>query len=177
MNPPKNHHYISQTHIKKFFNKNCGQIYIYDKRHNKIVTKLSTRKVFSEENLNTMLTKNGFDYTSVEDHFNIHFENNFNEHFEIIKKYIKSNIINSELKKSLIFFAKYGAIANSRIPEYKKEMDDLFFNALQPYYDSAGTKEQRDEFYKNTRPFGDKKYSNFPNALKITESVLKRMGK
>lgn len=176
MSQPKNHHYISQTHIKKFFNQNSKKIYIYDKRYRTIKLKLSSKKIFSEENLNTMLAEDGFDYKTVENHLNINFENDFNQHFSSIHKYLETEQIQEETKRSLIFFAKYAAIGNSRNPEYKKEIDDLIFNSLQPYYD-ASTMEQKKEFYKHFRPFGDKKYSNFPNDLEIAEGILKRMGK
>lgn len=67
MSTSKNHHYISQAHIKNFFNKQTNCIYLYDKRSKRFSTKNTSKSVFSEKNLNTKKNSSeDFDYSSIE---------------------------------------------------------------------------------------------------------------
>ncbi len=51
MSTPKNHHYITQAHIRNFFNKEDKCIYLYDKKSKRFFTKNTSKSIFSEKNL------------------------------------------------------------------------------------------------------------------------------
>lgn len=174
MNKAQNHHYVSQTHIKKFFNSDLKKIFLHDKRYGGVRYKNGTKYIFSEDNLNTMLSEDGFDYNTIEDMYNKYFENDFNKNYDIVEKFIDNQILEKDTENALYFFAKYGALGNYRTPEYKKEMDDVFYSALR---DGLGEKMlQNQEFLKVAQPYEDKKYFNSPNDIEIPAIILEKMG-
>lgn len=174
MNNAHNHHYVSQTHIKKFFNHDLKKIFIYDKRYEGVRYKNGTKYIFSEDNLNTMLSGSEFDYNTIEEMYNKYFENDFNRNYKIIEKFIDNQILDIDTENALRFFAKYGALGNHRTPYYKKEIADIFYCGLR---EALGGKILEDqEFLKTAQPYGDKKYSNSEIDLEIPNIILDLMG-
>ncbi|MCY0976564.1 DUF4238 domain-containing protein [Chryseobacterium wangxinyae] len=174
MNNAQNHHYVSQTHIKKFFNYDVQKIFIYDKRYEGVRYKNGTKYIFSEGNLNTMLSGNEFDYNTIEEMYNRYFENDFNKNYQIIEKFINNQILDIDTEDALRYFAKYGALGNHRTPEYKKEISDMFYFGLK---EGLGDKILENyEFLKVAQPYGDKKYSNSEIDLEIPNIILDLMG-
>lgn len=77
MSTPRNHHYVSQVLSKKFLSVE-GRIYKYSKTKDQIVSLNSTRRLFSQVDLNTTFDKEGnLDHHSVEDKLNVAFEKDF----------------------------------------------------------------------------------------------------
>ncbi|CAD7812537.1 hypothetical protein CHRY9390_02527 [Chryseobacterium aquaeductus] len=174
MNKAQNHHYVSQTHIKKFFNYDLKKIFIYDKRYGDIRYKNGTKYIFSEDNLNTMLIENEFDYATIENLYNKYFENDFNKNYKIVEKFINQQILDKDTENALRFFARYGVLGNHRTPEHKKEIADIFYFGL---IEGLGDKIlENQEFLKVAQPYGDKKYSNSEIDLEIPNIILDLMG-
>lgn len=88
MSKPKNHHYVSQCHQKEFFDDNTGQIFLYDKELDNHYSKQSTKHLFSEDHLNSKLTKNGIDQESLEKELKILFEDDFHKHVNQVKIFL-----------------------------------------------------------------------------------------
>ena len=130
MSIPKNHHYVSQVHLKNFFNVDEGQIYIYDKTRKNFYSKKSTKTVFSEKYSNSRYLNGKLDHKSLEDDLNEHFEKDFSSHYDTINSFIQNRTWNTEVQNALIYIAKYGIIADFRTPRYKQNFEENFFRLL-----------------------------------------------
>lgn len=120
MSKPRNHHFVSQVHIKKFFNTNRKKIFVYDKVLNNLYFKTTTKSLFSEKDLNTKFDNGSQDFESLENDLNQFFEKDFSEHFLIIKKFIEELNYSEKVNNALFYFAKYGIIGEIRNPKEKK---------------------------------------------------------
>ena len=132
MSIPRNHHYVSQIHIKQFFNKEEKQIYLYDKVKCNFFSKNTTKSLFSEKDSNTRFINHKKDYCTLEENLNTHFESKFSENLKIIKDFISNGMLNNSVNNALLFFAKYGIIGDMRTPQYKQNVDDALLEAFQP---------------------------------------------
>jgi hypothetical protein len=127
MNTPKNHHYITQAHIKNFFNKQTKCICLYHKRSKRFFTKNISKSTFSEKKLNTKTNASGgYDYSSIEIELSQYFEKDFPSHFNIIKQYIEEKDLSNDVNNSLLALASYGLIAELRTPRHKSILTMLF---------------------------------------------------
>lgn len=125
MNKPRNHHFVSQVHIKNFFNNTQGKIFIYDKILDNFYFKTTTKSLFSEKDLNTRLDNGLKDFESLENDLNYYFEKDFPVHYLTIKNFIEELNYSKEVKNALLFFAKYGAIGGIRNPR-EKQSNEMF---------------------------------------------------
>lgn len=74
MSIPINHHYVSQYHVRLFFNEQEKKIYCYDKVYDKHHYKTTTKSLFSEDYANTRMSNAGMDHQELEEQLNLFFE-------------------------------------------------------------------------------------------------------
>lgn len=175
MSTPKNHHYVSQVHLKNFFNNYEGKIFVYDKLKNNYFNKTTTKTLFSEKYLNTRFNDGNIEHESLENDLNEHFEKDFGKHYQVIVSFIQHQEFTLDVEIALSYFAKYGVIADMRTPRYKKDLDDSLFKAFSEITENATTelKQQVDEI------FEFKKVTNYSNLLdysKTADKVIALMG-
>jgi len=165
MSKPKNHHFVSQVHIKKFFNTIDKKIYIYDKILNNFYFKKTTKSLFSEENLNTKFDNGVKDFESLEKDLNTFFEKDFTTHYLTIKKFIEEQEFSKKINDSLIYFAKYGAIGEVRNPKEKQSTENAIFKAFTEIAKNA-TPELKNDI---EEAFSYKKESKYINSIQYSE--------
>ncbi len=175
MSIPKNHHYISQIHIKNFFNKDDGCIYLYDKHQNNLFKSNGTRNIFSERNLNTRRVSKNIDYSTIESELNDKFEKDFNRHLQTIREFIDSKEFSEVVDTALMYFARYGVIAEFRTPHYKKRMDDGIFNGMKHIMEHAND-DLKNDFFKAFNFDNEVKYTNTSNYEELAEHIIESMG-
>lgn len=175
MSVPRNHHYVSKTHLKKFYNSLEHKIYVYDKNLKNHYSKSTTKTLFSEDDLNTKFIDGRKDYYEVENELNEYFEKDFTKNVSVIQKFIENKKYDILVENSLIYFAKYGIIGDFRTPRYKKEIDDLMWGnigGLIPICAPELKKGIERMFaYRN-----EVKYSNDGNYAGVSEIILQSMG-
>lgn len=168
MSIPRNHHFVSQVHIKNFFNKEEKKIYVYDKIRKNHFSKNTTKTLFSEIGLNSKYSNGKVDHESLEKELNDHFEKNFNINTQCIENFVKNKVLNKEVEKVLVYFAKYGIIGDMRTPRYKKSMDTTIFDAFKIISENAvpELKAQIEEIFEY------KNKVNYSNVLNYSETVI-----
>ncbi|TVZ09765.1 uncharacterized protein DUF4238 [Cellulophaga sp. RHA_52] len=175
MSVPRNHHYVSRVHQKKFFNSIDQKIYIYDKERANFYSKNTTKTLFSQRDLNTRLENETTDYKSLEEDLKINFEDDFNKNLLVLESYIKCLNIDEEVNNAIYFFAKYGVIGKLRTPSYKKNTHNLFKDAILEHFNQS-----TEEFKKLVNEkFSYKQISEYNNLVdysKRSESIIELMG-
>lgn len=124
MSNPVNHHYVSECHLKEFFNTQQRKIHLYDKQLSNFYWKPGTKKIFSLDNLNTRATEKGVDQTSMELELRVLFEENFSKHINSIKKLYHEHSSIAQVYDDLNFLALMALVGEYRNPHYKKGIDD-----------------------------------------------------
>lgn len=175
MSIPKNHHYISQIHIKNFFNNQKKEIYLYDKELENCFTKNTTKSIFSEKNLNTKHIDNTLDYSSIEKDLNDNFEKDFGSNFNIVKNFISDHNFNENVEDAILYFAKYGVISELRTPFRKKHADNAIFNGMSVIME-MGDENLKKEFLDYFTFNDERKYTNAIDYNEFAHKVLKAMG-
>ena len=170
MSIPRNHHFVSQIHIKNFFNKELNEIYIYDKVLNNHYSKKTTKSLFSEKDLNTKVKNKKKDFETLEKDLNSCFEKDFKFNTEIIQNFILNVKYSEKVNNALYYFAKYGAIAEVRNPRFKQSAEDSLtklFDTLLPNCTPELEKQIKNSFnYRNDVKYMNAvKYSNFANDI------------
>lgn len=175
MDIPLNHHYVSQVHIKNFFNFYEGKIFVYDKLKSNFFNKTTTKTLFSEKYLNSRLKEGSIEHSSLENDLNKNFEKDFGKHYQVIVSFIEHQKFTLQVESSLSYFAKYGVIADMRTPRYKKHIDDSLFKALNEITENATTelKQQVDEIFEFKKVT---KYSNLLDYSETADNILALMG-
>lgn len=175
MSTPINHHFVSQAHIKNFFNIFENKIYVYDKTKDNHYFKGTTKSLFSEKESNSRYLDGEIDHLSLEKDLSNHFEKDFAKNTDIIKKLIFDKVLTTEAENALIYFAKYGIIGDMRTPRNKKSEDDTFFNAISSIFniENPEFKNQIDQIFEYKTKV---KYSNILNYSEIANEILKLMG-
>ena len=176
MSIPKNHHYVSQCHIEKFFNSKEGKIFYYDKEINNYDYKTTTKSIFSEPLSNSRVINNEIDHKGLEDELNKKFETPFLDNFNNVKKTIDNPTLFVENIKSFIDLTKFGIISDLRHPAKKFSVDstitDVIKNKIQPY----ATPELSEEIDRGFSYVGKTKYSNTISYSEFADSVFDFMG-
>ncbi len=175
MSVPKNHHIISKVHLKNFFNRSTGKIYVYDKFQKNIFFKSTLKSLFSEEYSNSRFSDEAIDHETLERELNDFFEKDFAKNVSIIQHFISNNNFNGKIINALLYFAKYGIIAEMRTPKHKKEVDEAVFGSLKGLSEMFAP-ELKAEFEKSTEFQNHVKYSNLTSYLEIADEVLVKMG-
>ena len=175
MSVPQNHHIISKVHIKNFFNKSEGKIYVYDKCEKNIFFKITLKSLFSEKYSNSRFSDGEMDHETLEKELNDFFEKDFAKNVSIVQHFISNNNQNEELINALLYFVKYGIIAEMRTPKYKKEVDKAFFGTLKGLSEMFAP-ELKADFEKSIEFQNYVKYSNLTSYLEIADEVFEKMG-
>lgn len=175
MSVPKNHHVISKVHIKNFFNKNEGKIFVYDKLQQNLFFKSTLKSLFSEEHSNSRFSDGMVDHESLEKELNEFFEKDFAKNISVLQDFITHTTKTDEIISALLYFVKYGIIAEMRTPRHKKEVDKAVFGALKGISDLFAP-ELKADFEKSIEFENHVKYSNITSYLEIAEGVLEKMG-
>jgi hypothetical protein len=175
MSIPRNHHFISQTHIRNFFNLTKGEIYLYDKIKRNHYYRRTPKSIFSEIDLNSTYDNGLFDHASLENDLRKHFEDDFPRFLDTIKQFIINENFSSEVNNALLYFAKYGIIGEVRNPRYKKKQRDTVYNAIIEILKGVDEKFQNeiDEAFAYKK---QDKYLNVIEYSKFANEVLKLMG-
>lgn len=175
MSTPQNHHYVSQVHIKNFFNYEEGKIYVYDKDRKNHYFKKTTRSLFSERRLNSRFKDGVIDHETIEKDLNDFFEKDFRKNTEIVQAFTNDNRFTEDVRKALIYFVKYGIIGDMRTPRYKKNVDDTIIEALSKISENAtaSLKNQINDMFKFTE---NVKYSNLLDYSELADKILGAMG-
>lgn len=176
MSLPKNHHYISQVHIRNFFNVEDHKIYVYDKLKKKFYSKTTSKSLFSEEFSNSRYIDGKVDHISLEKELNDFFEKDFAKNTAIIQEFVNTKDCNSDVLEALSYFAKYGIISEMRTPWYKKQTDEAIFGIFKELRDHAvpALKAEIDEGLQFENHV---KYSNIGSYMKTANKILEKMGK
>jgi len=176
MNIPINHHFVSQVHIKNFFNRKEQKIYVYDKVLGRHYFKRTTKTLFSESKLNSRFKEGEVDHSSIEKELNDYFERDFSNNTEIIKQFIVNKDFNKNVNSALVYFAKYGIIGDMRTPRFKKETDNSIEEVLREISSNATLelKNQIEEIFEYKKEVN---YSNTTSYAKIAEQIVLAMGK
>lgn len=175
MSVPRNHHFVSQVHIKNFFNKNLNEIFVYDKVLDNHFSKKTSKSLFSEKDLNTKIKDGQKDFASLEKDLNTYFEKDFKTNSDIIKDFILDLNYSEKVNNALYYFAKYGAIGEVRNPRHKQFVED----ALTEVFDKLlanRTPELENEFQS---AFAYKKEMNYINSVqysKVANKIVELMG-
>lgn len=175
MSIPRNHHFVSQTHIKNFFNEELKEIFIYDKILDNHYSKKTTKSLFSERDLNTKVRDGEKDFESLEKDLNIYFEKDFRVNTKIIQDFISNLEYSKKVNNALYYFAKYGAIGEIRNPRYKQSIENTISKVFNELFANSTTelKNQLED------AFAYKKKTNYINSVqysKFANDVVKLMG-
>jgi hypothetical protein len=176
MNPPINHHFVSQVHIKNFFNTEQKKIYVYDKIEKRHYYKPTTKTLFSESKLNSKFENGEIDHSSIEEELNNYFEKDFSKNTQIIRQFIVDKKITENVDSALVYFAKYGIIGDLRTPRFKQQTD----NAIEEIFrklSSNATSELKNHFEHYFEYKNEVKYSNSVSFVQFAEKVFLSMGK
>jgi len=175
MSIPRNHHYVSQVHLKQFFNEQENLIYVYDKQRENYFSKKTTKSLFSEKDLNTRYIDENKDFESLENDLNNFFEKDFNENLNIVNKLVESSDMTQKANNALYYFAKYGVVGDLRTPRHKKAMDDTIWESMSKLIPMC-TPELKEELEEMFAYRKEVKYSNVLEYSEISEKILKLMG-
>lgn len=174
MSVPKNHHYVSQCHQREFFNTETGRIYLYDKKRDNFYNKQSTKRLFSEDYLNTKTTNGRIDHRTLEYELKALFEDDFAVHVKKVKSFIQSKEDMQGGYEALCWLMLLGILGELRHPDFKYSLDKAM-TALELDVLSVATgltKEEIAEYIikKRKTPYGNE-LSYITTALRILERM------
>jgi hypothetical protein len=175
MNSPINHHFVSQVHLKNFFNNEHQKIYVYDKLKDRHYIKKTTKSLFSEPKLNSKFKKGEVDHYSIEKELNDYFEKDFSKNTQIIRQFVNNKEFTEDVNSALNYFAKYGIIGDMRTPRFKKETDDAIEEVFTQFL-SRCTPELKTQIEDMFEYKKEVKYSNTGSFAEIAEKIFQKMG-
>jgi len=123
MEVPLNHHFVSQCHLKEFFNEEEGQIYLHDKQLNNYYQRSGTKRIFSEKDLNTRLFGNKIDRHSMELELQVLFEDDFAKHLAAVKQFHQDHQAIEKVYEDMNYLALMALVGEYRNPAYKSGLD------------------------------------------------------
>lgn len=175
MSIPRNHHFVSQVHIKNFFNAEKKKIFLFDKNIDNLYYKTTSKSIFSKKDLNSKFDHETLDHISLEKDLNEYFEKDFRKHFLTVRNFVNELNFNKEVEKGLLYFAKYGIIGEIRNPKYKQNLEETITNAFSEMFKLFDSK-LKNEF---DEAFAYKKETQYINTTKYSEfadKVINLMG-
>jgi hypothetical protein len=180
MSTPKNHHYVSQCHIRYFFNKAQNRIYCFDKEVNNHYSRQSTKRLFSEDYSNTRLTNGELDHQTLEDELNLNFEQDFDKHVDNILELTQDALKNDDTKlESLYYVICYALVADVRVPANKRKAEDAVNSAFRDIIKIAkdwGDETAATTIEKSLEKNRKTKYSNLVSYTEVAAKRLEKMG-
>lgn len=153
MQEPTNHHYVSQCHLREFFNHEQGQVYLYDKKFNNHYRSSGTKRIFSEKDLNTRLLGNQIDRHSMETELKVLFEDDFSKHLEVVKQFHNDQQAIEKAYWEMNFLALMALVGEYRNPEYKSGLDQAL-DSLKSHITGTGSPDPKLK-YQNTKGYID----------------------
>lgn len=177
MSTPINHHYVSQSQIRGFFNEGLGKIFLYDKQLDNIFIKKTTKSVFSEDNLNSTVINGKVDHSAVEDDLRFFLEEKYTLNLNIIKNH-QSNInqIDEQLMSALMDMIRLGSIGEMRHPLHKRHLDKQM-EKVDDFVKDITDEILKAEIAQAIEDRKKVKYSNLIRYTTISSEILKLMGK
>ncbi|MBO0953264.1 DUF4238 domain-containing protein [Fibrella forsythiae] len=173
MSTPKNHHYVSQCHIKKFFNEAESRIFMYDKAKANFYSSRSTKNIFSDKYGNSRYDNGEIDHSTLETELSDYFETEFAENCELIEHAVINLTIDAI--EPLVKLTKFGILSELRHPSFKKRNDDTLlstFKSLRPNSSPEFTK----ELDKLISVFDKTKFLNIGSYKELADKIFLRMG-
>jgi len=125
MEEPVNHHYVSECHLKEFFNAEDGKIYLFDKQLNNYYNRSGTKRIFSEKELNTKLLGNSIDRQSMERELKVLFEDDFAKHLATVIHFHQSQQAIEKAYEDMNYLALMALVGEYRNPAYKSGLDQI----------------------------------------------------
>jgi hypothetical protein len=177
MSTPKNHHYVSQRHIKNFFNKERRQIFYYDKELDRFGSKLTTKSIFSEDFSNSRVIDGEVDHKALEDDLNIHFENDFERNYLAVKAIIANPNLFSVHQAALESLTKLAIASILRHPSDKANFDNQINDQLMEKVYPDATPELKAWLDNMFDDLSKVKYSNAVGYSEISDGVFDLMGR
>ena len=168
MSEPKLHHYVSECQIKEFFDHDQKKIYLFDKELVNFYSKSGTKRIFSENDLNTKLLNNGLDRRSMELQLRVLFEDDFQKHLEAVKKFYDDQTLIEKTYEDLNYLALMALVGEYRNPYYKKGLD-IALNSMRDHAKSAGVIVPEERTHPNV------KYQNMKGYVEVALLLLERM--
>lgn len=138
MSTPINHHYVTQALSKNFMQN--GSLFLYYKLTKLIKEKKSTKNLFSEDYLNSILNDNQIlDHKSIENSLNENFEKDYTTHYNIVVNAINSPSKGEKLNilNSLKYLMGLGAIGLMRTPWGQAQRFDSLKESLTPIFEAS----------------------------------------
>ncbi len=123
MQEHSNHHFVSQCHLKEFFNNEEGHIYLYDKQRNNHYKNSGTKRIFSEKDLNAKLLDDKVDRRTMEIELQVLFEDDFAKHLAIVKQFHKDHQAIEEAYWEMNHLGLMALVGEYRNPAYKSGLD------------------------------------------------------
>lgn len=175
MSIPRNHHFVSEVHQKKFFNYQSNRIYVYDKQRKNLYSKKTTKTLFSERDSNTSFNDGTKDFTKLEGDLNINFEQELSNNIQIVEDFIKNREMNESINDALFNIARFGVIGEFRTPRNKKGMDDALWEGFSKIMvqSTPELKKGLEEVFAFRK---EVKYSNVLTYSETANSILELMG-
>jgi hypothetical protein len=180
---PKNHHYVSRCLIDKFINRD-NSFFCYDKQKKTHFIAKSSKSVFSEYELNSIIDDDGqINHKEVEDILNINFETDFQIHYEKINKLLQDNdgaylskiSQNGELEESLFYLSRHGVIGIFRNPTEILSTNNAIDILFTTIYESA-TEELKQEISALKNHYAPVKNKYNQNYKKLCDGIIENMG-
>lgn len=173
---PRNHHFVSQIHIKNFFNKSLNRIFVYDKKLDSFYFKNTTKTLFSEKDLNTSFNNKKKDFETLEKDLNLYIEKYFSKNYAILLNFMKNLVLTEEVRKAIIGFVYYGAIGEIRNPRNKQVLENVFYDTIYNRFYNKATDELKrgiDELFAYKK---ETKYINIIQYSELASRIVKSMG-
>ncbi len=161
-----------------------NSFFVYDKQKEKHYTQKSSRRIFSENDLNTIIDKEGnINQEEVENVLNLNFEQDFPIHYEKINNLLQDNddsylskiSESGELEASLTYLLRHGIIGIFRNPIEISTTNDTIFAMFETIGKNATNELKKEiltlnDYYK---PVKNKFYINFK---KLCDGIIENMG-
>lgn len=157
-----NHHFVSQCHLKEFFNNEEGQIYLYDKQLNNHYLNSGTKRIFSEKDLNTKLIGDRVDRHTMEIELQVLFEDDFAKHLASVKQFHQDHQAIEKAYWEMNHLALMALVGEYRNPAYKSGVDQAL--------DSL-----KSQIFGSVEPDPKLKYQNTKGYIDVANILLKDM--
>lgn len=168
MSEPVLHHYVSECHIKEFYNRVQKKIYLFDKELLNFYNKPGTKRIFSENDLNTRLLGGMLDRHSLELQLRTLFEDNFAKHLEAVKNFHNDTTLIASAYEDLNYLGLMALVGEYRNPHYKQGIDSAL-NAMRDHAISVGVTVPDQTTHENV------KYQNVKGYMDVALLLLERM--
>jgi hypothetical protein len=170
MEEPINHHFVSECHLKEFFNNEDRQIYLFDKQLSNYYQRSGTKRIFSEKDLNTRLFGDKIDSQTMEIELKVLFEDDFSKHLASIIQFHQDQKEIAKIYEDMNYLALMALIGEYRNPEYKSGLDQAM-NDLKKHFTGIDIPDPKLK-YQNTKGYIDVGYLLLKDMDPITFALV-----